>query len=303
MSDPALLQQIIAWRDAPARSDLRGLPAVSVPALTRLREHLPADGARRALGAAYTAALKLSRPASVLKGASAASIEELQNRPLADCDAQAREVARSAGWMAGGSGAALGLTGIAGLVADAPALLVMGMRTLIRMGYCYGEAPTPALVASLFALASADTDAEKRTAWNRVLTLPPADEAADSEMEAALRDGLERAAERELAKQALNASFQKLAGVFAQRLGTRKVAGALPVLGAVVGGAVNIRFMVLLAEAARMAFAARRLVDEGAAVESLCLKEPLATGEPAPVVTRKKQRVGAKPSRGRIRAG
>ena len=155
----------------------------------------------------------------------------------------------------------------------------------------------------LFALASADTDAEKRTAWNRVLTLPPADEAADSEMEAALRDGLERAAERELAKQALNASFQKLAGVFAQRLGTRKVAGALPVLGAVVGGAVNIRFMVLLAEAARMAFAARRLVDEGAAVESLCLKEPLATGEPAPVVTRKKQRVGAKPSRGRIRAG
>jgi hypothetical protein len=143
------------------------------------------------------------------------------------------------------------------------------------VGYCHGESPSPALLAALFALASADTEAEKRAAWNQALTLP-SDTIAPAEMlEAALRDGLERAAERELAKQALNSSFQKLATVLVQRLGSRKVAGILPVLGAAVGGAVNIRFMYRLGEAASMAFAARRLIADGIAPSGLQLAEPL----------------------------
>ena len=150
------------------------------------------------------------------------------------------------------------------------------MRALIRIGYCYGETPSPALVAGLFALVSADTDDEKREAWNHVLALPPASDVAIADGEAALRDGLERAAERELAKQALNASLQKLACVLVQRLGAKKAAGVLPMLGAVVGGAVNIRFIYRLGEAARMAYAARRFVAEGMGLEQLRVRMPVA---------------------------
>ena len=276
MTDSELLTQVIAWRDEPAKADLRGLPAVSVPALARVREHLPADGARKTLTAAYAAAFRLARPQSVLKAASVTDVAELRKRDLKECDAQARRIASRSGWLAGCSGAALGLGGTVGLVADAPALLVLGMRALIRIGYCYGETPSPALVAGLFALVSADTDDEKREAWNHVLALPPASDVAIADGEAALRDGLERAAERELAKQALNASLQKLACVLVQRLGAKKAAGVLPMLGAVVGGAVNIRFIYRLGEAARMAYAARRFVAEGMGLEQLRVRMPVA---------------------------
>lgn len=305
MTDSELLSQVIAWRDEPAKADLRGLPAVSVPALARMREHLPADGARKALTAAYSAAVRLARPQSVLKAASVTDVAELRERALKECDAQARRVASRSGWLAGGSGAALGLGGTAGLVADAPALLVLGMRALIRIGYCYGETPSPALVAGLFALVSADTDEEKREAWNQVVALPPASDVAIANGEAALRDGLERAAERELAKQALNASLQKLAGVLVQRLGAKKAAGALPMLGAVVGGAVNIRFMYRLGEAARMGYAARRFVAEGTALEqlrvplpiaSVAVKKKAATRRAAVVKSAKKKTSAEKPS-------
>ena len=276
MTDSELLTQVIAWRDEPAKADLRGLPAVSVPALARVREHLPADGARKTLTAAYAAAFRLARPQSVLKAASVTDVAELRKRDLKECDAQARRIASRSGWLAGGSGAALGLGGTVGLVADAPALLVLGMRALIRIGYCYGETPSPARVAGLVALVSADTDDEKREAWNHVLALPPASDVAIADGEAALRDGLERAAERELAKQALNASLQKLACVLVQRLGAKKAAGVLPMLGAVVGGAVNIRFIYRLGEAARMAYAARRFVAEGMGLEQLRVRMPVA---------------------------
>lgn len=281
----ALLASIISWRDRPAGPDVRGLPRVNVPLLGRLRKTVPPAAAQRTLAAAYATSVRLSQPQALLRQAGAASLDDLRAASPAACDALARKIALRSGWLAGGSGAALGVAGAAGLVADAPTLLLIALRTLIRIGYCYGEQPSPALVAALFALASADTNAEKRLAWQAALTaaaggLPHGDEIANGE--AAVRDGLERAAEREFAKQALTGSLQKLAGALAQRLGMRKAAGLLPVVGALVGGAVNIRFVYLLAEATRMAFNARRLLADGAPLALLLQHEALpAAAQPA----------------------
>lgn len=288
-SDAALLKEVIAWRDRPAKADIRGLPAVSVPSLGSLRKAVPEGVAGSTLAAAYAASVRLSQPQALLKKAGVDSLEQLREQPLHACDARARQIAGKSGWLAGGSGAALGIAGAAGLVADAPALLLIGLRALVRIGYCYGERPSPALVAALFALASADTEAEKRLAWQAALTAPAGTDAvaekADAAVsDAAIRDGLERAAEREFAKQALAGSLQKLGTTLVQRLGMKKAAGALPVIGAVVGGAVNIRFVYLLGEAARMAFAARRLLADGMAAEKLLaaeLDQPVAEAKPA----------------------
>ncbi len=280
----ALLNQALAWRDRAAHPDLRGLPVVNVPALGRLRKAIPEAAATRALAAAYAGALRLSRQEALLRKAGVESLEALRDKPLADCDALARGVARQSGWLAGGSGAALGVAGAAGLVADAPALLLIALRTIIRVGICYGEAPSPALAAALFALASADTDDEKQLAWQAALSAPAAQslaalDAAEGSPEvrdAAIRDGLERAAEREFAKQALTGSLHKLATTLVQRLGAQKAAGLLPLVGAVVGGAVNLRFVYLLGEAARMVFIARRLKDDGMPLSALLQREALA---------------------------
>lgn len=287
-NNTALLAQALAWRDRAAHPDLRGLPVVNVPALGRLRKAIPEAAATRTLAAAYAGAVRLSRQEALLRKAGVESIEALRDKPLADCDALARAVARQSGWLAGGSGAALGIAGAAGLVADAPALLLIALRALVRVGLCYGEAPSPALAAALFALASADTDEEKQRAWRAALTAPAAQgvaaaaDAAPEIRDAAIRDGLERAAEREFAKQALTGSLQKLATTLVQRLGAQKAAGLLPLVGAVVGGAVNLRFVYLLSEAARMVFIARRLQAEGTPLMRLLQRDALTAELPAP---------------------
>ena len=282
--DAALLHAVLAWRDRPAAPDLRGLPVVNVPALGRLRKALPETAAQRTLAAAYATSVRLSQPSSLLKQAGVQSLEEQRAKSLLDCDALAKKLARRSGWLAGGSGAALGVAGAAGLVADAPALLLIALRALVRIGYCYGEPPSPALVAALFALASADTESEKRLAWQAALTAPAGQHdtsTADEHIhDAALRDGLERAAEREFAKQALTGSLQKLVSTLVQRLGMKKAAGMLPLVGAVVGGAVNIRFVYLMCEAARMTFTARRLLADGMALDKLLMHEPLDNTPP-----------------------
>lgn len=299
-SDDALLADVIAWRDTPAKPDLRGLPKVNVPVLGKLHQYAPAGGAQRALVAAYNTAVRLSQPQSLLKQAKVDALPALRERALLACDAQARAVSRQSGWLAGGSGAALGLAGAAGLVADAPALLLLALRALVRIGYCYGESPSPALTAALFALASADTDEEKRLAWNGALTASPGNAVAADISDAAIRDGLERAAEREFAKQALAGSLQKLAVTLVQRMGLKKSAGLLPVLGAAVGGAVNIRFLFLLSQSARMAFAARRKIADGMPLAELLIREPLqiraslASARKKPVSTPRAPQAAAK---------
>lgn len=286
-----LLTAIITWRDRPTNPDIRGLPRVNVPVLSRLRQAVPPVAAQRTLAAAYATSVRLSQPQALLRQAGVTSLDDLRAAAPGACDALARQVAQRSGWLAGSSGAALGVAGAAGLVADAPALLLIALRTLIRIGYCYGEQPSPALVAALFALASADTDEEKRLAWQAALTAPAGGHTRGDQItdgEAAVRDGLERAAEREFAKQALTGSLQKLAGTLAQRLGMRKAAGLLPVVGALVGGAVNIRFVYLLAEAARMAFNARRLLADGTPLALLLQHEALIPAAEPSKARRKK---------------
>lgn len=281
-NDAALRKRLQMWLDKPARPDLRGLPAVSVPALGRLRAAIPEGSAYRALAVAYAVALRLSQRERLLKRSGTANLTILGQRPVAECDAHAETVARDAGWLAGGAGTVLGLAGAAGLVADAPALTLLALRTIIRIGYCHGETPGPALVAAVFALAAADTDDEKNQAWRAVLDAAESPDTMPDIADAAVRDGLERAAEREFAKQALTGSLQKLTATMVKRLGTRRLPGVLPLVGAVVGGAVNIRFIYLLGETARMAFAARHLRRTGTPREQLLRQPALEAGPKKP---------------------
>lgn len=272
-SDEELLAALRNWRDRAPSPDVRGLPTVSVPALARLRRLLPEGGAQRLLAVAYTTALRASSPRRLLAAAGLKQLEDLRRQPLAAAQARARRLARRDLALAAGSGTAFGLAGAAGLAADVPALVLLALRSLIRVGYSYGEAPSPALAAGIFALASADTVEEKRLAWRAAVLAPSGAAVAMALDDAALRDGLERAAEREFAKQALASSLQKLGLAMVQRLGWRKAAGALPLIGAALGGAVNARFIHQVVEAAIQVHNARRLAEAGYEVLSAGLGE------------------------------
>lgn len=221
---------------------------------------VPPAALRAALEGADALARKLSDRRSILKKAGTATLAELREQPLENCDRLAQGVSRRALFLGGATGAVFGIAGAAGLVADIPTLLTLAFRTIYRTGLCYGEelpeTGARRLGIGIFALVSANSMEEKQTA---LAALNAESEGTD----AAWRDGIERVTERELAKEATIYSLQNLARSIGLNLGQRKAAGSIPILGAAVGGAVNAWYLNDVARTARYVFQERWLRDGG----------------------------------------
>jgi hypothetical protein len=217
---------------------------------------VPEDAIRAALEGVNRVAEKLSDERSILKRGGVTELEALRHLKLEDCDELMRGEQRRAMAMAGFGGAAFGIAGAAGMVADVPALIALALRTIHRVGLCYGEdlrqAGQRRLAIGVFALASANSLEEKHSA---VLALR--DFNVDGLNDAAWRDGVERAAEREMAKEAAVFSLNNLASRLGINLGKRKAAGVMPVIGALVGGSVNAWYLYDVAQVSRYVFQER----------------------------------------------
>lgn len=221
---------------------------------------VPEDALRAALDGVNRVAEKLSDERSILKRAKLDALDELRRVELSLCDSLMRTEQRRAMAMGGVGGAAFGVAGAAGMVADVPSLIALALRTIHRIGLCYGEdlrkPQHRKLAIGVFALVSANSLEEKQTAVAALRNFSP-----DALDEAAWRDGVERAAEREFAKEAAVFSLQNLAGKLGVNLGQRKAAGVVPVLGALIGGSVNAWYLYDVAQVSRYVFQERWLTE------------------------------------------
>lgn len=219
---------------------------------------VPEDALRAALDGVNRVAEKFSDERPILKRAGVATLGELRDQSLKVCDDLMRTEQRRAMAMGGVGGAAFGVAGAAGMVADVPALIALALRTIHRVGLCYGEdLRQPGhrqLAIGVFALASANSLEEKQVA---VAALR--DFNVSSLDESAWRDGVERAAEREFAKEAAVFSLNNLASKLGINLGKRKAAGVVPIIGALVGGSVNAWYLYDVAQVSRYVFQERWL--------------------------------------------
>lgn len=175
---------------------------------------------------------------------------------LRDCDGRARRVAKVAAGLAGGLGAVTGVGGAWGMAADIPLLLTLALGSIERTVGCYGldvDDP-PALAMGIFALASANTVQEKQHAL-RSLDVDP-----ETLTVAAVRDGLERALQRQMAKDAVQLSLTQVARQLGGYLGQRKLAQSLPLVGAVAGSTVNAMYIHDVCTAAQHICALRYLL-------------------------------------------
>jgi len=217
---------------------------------------VPISALKAALNAFNSVAEKLSTESALLKRAGVSDLQALRTQPLEICDRLAKGEMRRAMGMGGAGGAAFGVFGAVGLVADVPTLLTLTMRTIQRIGLCYGEDISREMVVGVFALASANTREEKMEA---IVALSRNIEGLQ---QAAARDGLERAAERQLAKDAAVFSLNTLSQRIGVQLGKRKAVGMVPILGAVVGGAVNAWYLHDVAQVAQYIFQERWLLEK-----------------------------------------
>ena len=251
-----VLKEIHAWQAEPPGWGTRLLAKPGRKVAEVVQVLVPTAALRAALSGADKLGRKLSDERSLLQRAGVASLAELRDGPLEACDHLSRSVARRASVIGGATGAVFGIAGAAGLVADVPTLLTIAMRTIHRIGFCYGDHPAPeherALAVGVFALVSANSADEKLAALDALHGGGPL-------LDSAWRDGVERVAERELAKDATVFSLQNLARAIGLNLGKRKVAGTIPVVGAAVGAAVNAGYLADVAQTARYVFQERWL--------------------------------------------
>lgn len=242
------LEEIRAWREAPPDWGTRVMARPGQAAAMAAQRLVPVSALRAALIGIERAAGRVAGRRDVLREAGVATLEEVAQLSLPQCDALARRVARRGLLLGGAGGAVFGVAGAAGLIADVPALLALALRTIHRTAYCYGEdwlaEGQRALPIGVFALASANSLEEKQAAWE---ALQDGSELLDS----AWRDGVERVAERELAKEATQFSLQTLASRVGAHVGSRKTAGSLPLLGAAIGGAINAGYIHDIGKVAR----------------------------------------------------
>ncbi|MBA4284276.1 MAG: hypothetical protein C0434_01935 [Xanthomonadaceae bacterium] len=284
------LARITEWRNESPDFFSQALGRALSPAARAVQRSIPVDWLRSALKGVQRTSARMADRRSILRAAEVDDLAALRAGPLETCDKVAGRVGRRGAALAGGSGALFGIAGAAGLVADVPTLLVQAFRVIHRTGLCYGEdcaeEGLQRLPVAIFALASANTLEERQAALAAI-------EHDASASDAAIRDGLERAAERELAKEATVFSISNLSSAIARRLGLAKAGGSLPLMGAFVGAAVNAWYLNEVAHAARAAFQLRWLRRRYALAR---VEAALAPDEALPPPVAARSRLRRKPS-------
>ncbi len=213
-----------------------------------------------AINAANAAAQYLTDTADVLRDGNVESIEELRTKDLKLCDQMADSVHNWAVGIATAEGVAGGFVGLPGLVADIPFITTLALRTIHKIGVCYGyvagannEEEEKAFVLGVLAAANASTLGEKasfilglkqislliqRNAWKKLAEMGTANLLAKSIV-----------------------SVRQAAKLIGVNLTKRKASQSIPFIGGAVGAALNASFINDIAWAARRSYQRRWLED------------------------------------------
>jgi hypothetical protein len=256
--EQAQWQAIEQWRQAPPDWGTRAMRMPTRVASFAAQKLVPAGALRTALRGVDRAAGWTALHRDVLKAAGVDDLAALRDLPLEECDRLAQRVELRAMALGVAGGAAFGFAGAVGIAADIPSLLALALRTIHRTAYCYGEdwrgPERKGLAIGVFALASANTLEEKQAAWD-------AWSRGGELFVEAWRDGVERVAERHLAKGAAQLSLKTVTDRIGLNLARRSLfgLGLMPVVGAVIGGAINAGYLQDIAAVAQRALQYRWL--------------------------------------------
>ena len=218
-----------------------------------------------AINAANAAAQYLTDTDDVLRDGKVESIDELRTKNLKLCDQMADSVHNWAIGVATTEGAAVGFAGLPGLVADIPFITTLALRTIHKIGVCYGYVADvsnaeeeKAFVLGVLAAANASTLGEKagfilglkqisvliqRNAWKKLAEMGSANLLAKSIV-----------------------SVRQAAKLIGVNLTKRKASQSIPFIGGAVGAALNASFINDIAWAARRSYQ-RRWLEENKVIE------------------------------------
>ncbi len=251
--------KIKAWKKEEPGVVSKTFGVIVEPLAWLVRKVVPEAAIRGALDASNAAAKWLTDTEDIRKEAGCLhNIEELQEKDLAISDKLADAVHTWAIGMGTLEGVATGTIGLPGIAIDVPAIITLALRTIHKIGVCYGfEAVNEddnRFVYGIMSASSANSVEEKlaalaalrsvqvtlaKTTWKRMTII---------------------AAEKPLSKEGGILALKNLAKQLGVNLTKRKALVAIPFIGAAVGGSVNAWYIKELGWAARRAFQERWLI-------------------------------------------
>jgi len=226
-----------------------------------IRKVVPTAAVRGALDSSNAFALWLTDTKDVVRDGGVAAISDLRTKEIKLSDSLANEVHNWAIGMAVAEGAGTGAFGILGAPVDIPAIITIALRTIHKVGACYGFECSSELdrkfALSVLAASGANTVEEKASALAalRLIEVTIA--------KVTWKQMSYKAAENQFGKEMAIISLKNLAKQLGINLTKRRALAAIPAIGALVGGSVNGWYVKEVGWAARRAFQERWLLENG----------------------------------------
>jgi hypothetical protein len=251
--------EIEEWRMDRPSTISAALSFVKFPISLLIQAVVPRSAIRRVISGTSRAAEWLADEGDVMRKGKVSEIDELKTKNLRLSDNLANEVHNWALGIASAEGVGSGLLGFFGLALDIPFIITFALRTIYKIGLCYGyqsgDEKGERFALALLSVAGANTASEKA---NAVKMLRAIDVMIAKQT---LKTIAEKAAQRQLAKEAALLGMENLGRRLGINITERKVLQAVPAIGAIVGGSVNAWFINDVAWTARRGFQERWLIE------------------------------------------
>lgn len=257
------LSAIQAWRTEEPSVISKSLGTVFTPVSWLTQKLIPEKAIRSAVYAAIKAADKLTADGDIKKSANVSDIGELAQKELAFLDKLAANVHHWAIGLATTGGIATGFGGAVTLAADIPATVTLALRTIYKIGLCYGYEPKTdedrLFILAVLAIPSANSLGDKMIALN---TLHAVRANTETSLVTSSGDTTEATPEKPITKKDTDIAIDHLAKAIGLNLTKRKILQLIPAVGAVVGGSVNGWYLKDVGWSARRAYQERWLRDK-----------------------------------------
>jgi hypothetical protein len=253
--------RIRKWHVSRPGLTARAVAKLTAPIVWMFRQVIPHGAVEATLHGNFWLARRWARERTTLRSLGASSFAELSDAELLQADRAVRKIHRRATYLAALIGVASGTFGIFALPVGMAAALNVALRTIHRIGLCYGyEAQTEAerlFIYYTLSLAGNRAPAEKTVSLDalrelqaRIASAPPEPVAGE------LVDDKTR-------HHAFTIAHHDFSREITRQLVEVRLLTAIPGIGAVMGLIVDTNYMRSVGWAARHAYQLRRLRERG----------------------------------------
>ncbi len=230
-----------------------------------IQQVVPEAAIQGALNFASAAGKWLADSDDILREVGVEKVADLRTKDLPLSDRLADEVHNWAIGLGVVEGTATGAFGILGAPVDVPAIITLALRTIHKVGLCYGyeciDEGDRQFVLAILAASGANSVEEKMAALAMLRAV------GTVLARQTWKPMAEKAAQSQFSKEAAITGLRNLAKQLGINITKRRALAVIPAIGALIGGSVNGWYIKDVGWAARRAFQERWLQDNGKLIE------------------------------------